>query len=309
EQERPVESAVGVVATLWGVRGLVVADLFGQNETWSKNGNPHANRPTRYYDPYISRFISADTIIPQPGNPMAWDRYSYTYNNPVKYNDPSGNKVCEFFDKDGNCNQVVFYLVCGFGTNGNCSQNKRVDGYQGVPLAPYAKHAREEGYQVRYFDFNGDSKPGAKVRMSDTMISYLNKHPNDLPMIIGHSAGADAILLTFGNMSSDQKGRIGGVVLLDPTLTAGPDYSDEGSLQGFVIEMLGIGIPVHVADGIGAGSDQDSGINIDKFLDPEGKDVFNQFSDIYTYKPYPGMNHLILATDLTVFENSLSVLK
>jgi hypothetical protein len=33
----------------------------------------------------------ADTIIPQPGNPMAWDRYSYGLNNPLRYTDPTGH--------------------------------------------------------------------------------------------------------------------------------------------------------------------------------------------------------------------------
>ncbi|PKO20200.1 MAG: hypothetical protein CVU38_21385, partial [Chloroflexi bacterium HGW-Chloroflexi-1] len=47
----------------------------------------------RRYDPAIGRFIQADTIVPQPGNPQALNRYSYTLNNPIKYRDPSGHWV------------------------------------------------------------------------------------------------------------------------------------------------------------------------------------------------------------------------
>jgi RHS repeat-associated protein len=47
----------------------------------------------RYYDATIGRFISADTIIPNPMNPQAFNRYSYCFNNPLKYVDPSGYKV------------------------------------------------------------------------------------------------------------------------------------------------------------------------------------------------------------------------
>ena len=47
----------------------------------------------RYYDPEIGRFISADTIIPDPTNPQAYNRYTYCLNNPLKYVDPSGNIV------------------------------------------------------------------------------------------------------------------------------------------------------------------------------------------------------------------------
>jgi len=47
----------------------------------------------RYYDDSIGRFISADTIIPNPANPQAYNRYSYVLNNPLKYIDPSGHVV------------------------------------------------------------------------------------------------------------------------------------------------------------------------------------------------------------------------
>jgi len=45
----------------------------------------------RYYDPTIGRFISADTIVPNPVNPQALNRYSYCLNNPLKYIDPTGH--------------------------------------------------------------------------------------------------------------------------------------------------------------------------------------------------------------------------
>ena len=45
----------------------------------------------RFYSPGVGRFMSPDTIVPDSGNPQAWDRFSYTYNNPLRYADPSGN--------------------------------------------------------------------------------------------------------------------------------------------------------------------------------------------------------------------------
>jgi RHS repeat-associated protein len=44
----------------------------------------------RYYDPVTGRFVSADTIVPSPGKPQALNRYSYVYNNPMRYVDPTG---------------------------------------------------------------------------------------------------------------------------------------------------------------------------------------------------------------------------
>jgi hypothetical protein len=44
----------------------------------------------RFYSPRLGRFISADSIVPEPGNPQALNRYTYVYNNPLRYTDPSG---------------------------------------------------------------------------------------------------------------------------------------------------------------------------------------------------------------------------
>jgi RHS repeat-associated protein len=51
----------------------------------------------RYYDPLIGRFVSADSIVPSAGKPQAFNRYSYVFNNPLKYVDPSGH--------DPNCDE------------------------------------------------------------------------------------------------------------------------------------------------------------------------------------------------------------
>ncbi len=45
----------------------------------------------RYYSPLLGRFISPDPIVPNYSNPQALNRYSYAYNNPLKYTDPSGH--------------------------------------------------------------------------------------------------------------------------------------------------------------------------------------------------------------------------
>ena len=45
----------------------------------------------RYYDPLYRRFISPDTMVPDPTNPQSLNRYSYCLNNPLKYIDPTGH--------------------------------------------------------------------------------------------------------------------------------------------------------------------------------------------------------------------------
>ena len=45
----------------------------------------------RWYSPQLGRFISADSIIPDPLNPQSFNRYSYVLNLPMTYTDPSGH--------------------------------------------------------------------------------------------------------------------------------------------------------------------------------------------------------------------------
>jgi RHS repeat-associated protein len=49
------------------------------------------NMNARLYDSTLGRFISADTLIPNPYNTQSFNRYSYVQNNPLKYIDPSGH--------------------------------------------------------------------------------------------------------------------------------------------------------------------------------------------------------------------------
>jgi len=58
---------------------------------------------SRWYDPVLGRFIQADTIVPEPGNPGSLNRYSYTQNNPIKYTDPTGHAYCV----DSNCSVLM----------------------------------------------------------------------------------------------------------------------------------------------------------------------------------------------------------
>ncbi|MBX3000487.1 MAG: hypothetical protein KF893_18350, partial [Caldilineaceae bacterium] len=45
----------------------------------------------RWYDARLGRFTSADSIVPGAGNPQAFNRYSYVFNNPLRFTDPTGH--------------------------------------------------------------------------------------------------------------------------------------------------------------------------------------------------------------------------
>lgn len=55
------------------------------NETGLYNYN------ARLYDPDLGRFMSPDSIVPDPTNPQSLNRYAYVQNNPMNYTDPSGH--------------------------------------------------------------------------------------------------------------------------------------------------------------------------------------------------------------------------
>ena len=49
----------------------------------------------RFYVPYINRFLTANTIVPDPIDPQSLNRYSYGRNNPVNRVDPTGHIDCD----------------------------------------------------------------------------------------------------------------------------------------------------------------------------------------------------------------------
>ncbi len=44
----------------------------------------------RYYDPALGTFISPDSVVPDPGRVIDYNRFLYARGNPLKYSDPTG---------------------------------------------------------------------------------------------------------------------------------------------------------------------------------------------------------------------------
>lgn len=49
------------------------------------------NMNGRVYDPALGRFMSADSIVPNPSFTQDYNRYAYVLNNPLRYTDPTGH--------------------------------------------------------------------------------------------------------------------------------------------------------------------------------------------------------------------------
>ncbi|MCB9431201.1 MAG: RHS repeat-associated core domain-containing protein [Ardenticatenaceae bacterium] len=74
----------------------------------------------RFYHPSIGRFISPDTIVPDPAAPQSLNRYTYVRNSPVNLVDPSGHVDCKLLDsgqdsqscQNGKTNAGTFSSSC-----------------------------------------------------------------------------------------------------------------------------------------------------------------------------------------------------
>jgi len=110
----------------------------GQTSDHDETGLYHYN--ARYYDPEIHRFISADTIIPDPANPQTLNRYSYVVNNPVNYSDPSGHR---WWREGGGGGAVILYKL-GEGTR----KVVEVCGESCSRVLDYLKNKITEGHEA-----------------------------------------------------------------------------------------------------------------------------------------------------------------
>jgi RHS repeat-associated protein len=64
---------------------------FTGKERDSETGNDYIG--ARYYNSATGRFLSPDSVVmsPELGNPQSWNKYSYTFNNPIAAVDPDGH--------------------------------------------------------------------------------------------------------------------------------------------------------------------------------------------------------------------------
>jgi hypothetical protein len=53
----------------------------------------------RVYDPLVARFLSGDPIIQDPLNGQNYSRYTYVFNNPTNFTDPTGFSCADGSDK------------------------------------------------------------------------------------------------------------------------------------------------------------------------------------------------------------------
>lgn len=77
--------------TDYNVSGTLFARGFTGHEHLDQFGLINMNG--RVYDPFLARFLSPDPFVQAPDYSQNYNRYSYAWNNPLKYTDPDGEWV------------------------------------------------------------------------------------------------------------------------------------------------------------------------------------------------------------------------
>jgi RHS repeat-associated protein len=85
----------------------------------------------RVYDPNVSHMLSADPFVQFPGDGQSHNRYSYVFNNPLRYTDPSGFCLPVYNAPSSFCNNPL----AGSGLLGRGSSNPSVGTTQTVSMS------------------------------------------------------------------------------------------------------------------------------------------------------------------------------
>jgi len=99
---------------------------------------------SRFYSPKLGRFLSADSLVPNPFNAQDYNRYSYVRNNPLRYTDPSGHMCSDPDDPTPTCDnsflsttKVGNKVVKGSGLDaGKPKVKKKTDDKKNDPPSP-----------------------------------------------------------------------------------------------------------------------------------------------------------------------------
>jgi len=184
--------------------------------TWFKRGytgHEHLdefgliNMNSRLYDPKIGRMLSPDNYIQSAGYSQNYNRYSYVWNNPMKYTDPSGDLVftalavytlffTDFgYDVQKYVSPVAVKFNLGYGSGGF---HAGVETSIGVPKSvPFSVR---DHYGISYYSGAYDNGVSGVVKTSGREVTYFGVF--SLSSTTYQSKGAD------GTNTSQTTGRV-----------------------------------------------------------------------------------------------------
>jgi len=191
----------------------------------------------RWYDPYLNRWTSPDSIIPDQYNPQSWDRYAYVRNNPINRVDPSGH--VDFSCLMEGCPESLPTVTVVLG--GTYGQSNGTDFEGPDPQENLSMWIDRNTITVK---FPGNSSPGSgdgKYLQAEAANEQIIWFIDYNIVIIGYSSGADAAPM-LGEIYYDTKiggaGNVTDIAMLGPTFSGDTGHGDLGQEWSGLFDKL-----------------------------------------------------------------------
>jgi RHS repeat-associated protein len=174
----------------------------------------------RWYDPYINRFLSPDSIIPDFANPQSLNRYSYCVGNPVRFSDPTGH-----FYYDPDLDAVVW--------DGNPENESTLVWLQRTHPAPQGYHwAKGRGFVINeYYTAEESEFSGEKIDSAvglEGKGSYREDFLYDLSGVAGQGTGVAEDGTVIGVIRNPLENWNDDWTIVDPNAV---EFGVKGSIQ------------------------------------------------------------------------------
>lgn len=168
--------------TNWTYTGVATTHVTDRGYTGHEHLDQFGiiNMNGRVYDPVLGRFLSPDMVVQAPGYTQSYNRYSYCFNNPLKYTDPSGWYGENSNDGTGEFNIIINNLF----PNNNRQINDGI--FSGLPYIYITSVIINEYNEIIEIKNDGDPhvylakigwKPGDSTS-GLTLIGYMDPDAN-----------------------------------------------------------------------------------------------------------------------------------
>ncbi|MFA5354072.1 MAG: RHS repeat-associated core domain-containing protein, partial [Thermodesulfovibrionales bacterium] len=195
--------------------GSVTPYKYTGQEEDAETGLDYYN--ARFYDPNLGRFITADTIVPDPSDPQDLNRYSYCGNNPVNYVDPTGHEEMFIWMGGYKDSSPSYYSSSsGYGssvTYGDVTISVSVS--TGDPFSSMSSYSHGSGN-------SGGSGSSSTAVTSAAQYGTISSAPS-FPQSLMNSLYTDFYSLTHDDGPSSQIDMVMGILSLATDVIGGPE--------------------------------------------------------------------------------------
>jgi RHS repeat-associated protein len=212
--------------------GAITRDGFTGHEHLDNLQLIHMNG--RVYDPHVGRFISADPYVVAPYDSQSLNRYSYVWNNPLAFTDPSG------FTPQAPCMQTE---------QGRCAQVTVI----GVSWTEYSRFVGGAGFSQMESGTQRNPCGQESSALACAMLSGQLVHPSQIVLTAGTRSDPSLSRSTSTDWLEGAAARVGNVVFSSSPVAmlfgADPDFEwfdvpasaagQSGAMAGNVGYLLG----------------------------------------------------------------------